>query len=61
MHRRPVINGKPFHLDDYKEQFTKLGLTKFCPELKEEARLSKNPPGTPKKVGNTLVYPARHF
>jgi hypothetical protein len=61
MHRRPTINGKPFHLDDYKEQFNKLGLTKFCPELKEEVRLNKKPPGTPKKVGNTLVYPARHF
>jgi hypothetical protein len=60
-HKRPMVKGKPFDLKDYKEELTKLGLTTFRPELKAEAEAGKNPPGTPKKVGSTLVYPARHF
>ena len=60
-HQKPIVNGKPFHLNDHKERLTKLGLTTFRPELKAEAAAGKPPPGVPKKVGTTLVYPARHF
>jgi hypothetical protein len=56
-----MAEGKPFNLNDHRKTLMDLGLTKPRDELKAEAAAGQKPPGQPKKVGSTLVYPARHF
>jgi hypothetical protein len=59
-HGLPILKGKAFALTDYAKELTDLGLTKRRKELEKDVERG-HPPGTPKKVGDTLVYPARHF
>lgn len=56
-HKVPKVNGKDFALLDHLKELNDKKLTQKRPELLKE----KNPPGTAKRVGATLVYPARHF
>ena len=60
-HKPPLVGGKPFQLQDHASELTALGLTKVYPELATDHKAGKKPPGVPKKQGNALVYPARHF
>jgi hypothetical protein len=61
LHNVPKVGGKPFKLTDHKAELQKLGLTVHRKELKEMCKAGGKPNGTPRKVGNTLVYPAPHF
>jgi hypothetical protein len=56
-HKQPMAKGKLFVLVDHKAELVKAGLTTFHDEL----RSGKKPPGTPKTVGDVVIYPARHF
>jgi hypothetical protein len=60
-HKAPLVGGKPFKLADHRETLVAEGLTKVQAKLQEEARARAKPPGQPKKIGNIMVYPARHF
>ena len=44
-------------MHDHKAELEKLGLTKRLPKLGELAKGRQPPPGQPKKVGQTDVYP----
>ena len=61
LHTPPHVNGKPFKLEDYKARFERLGLTGPKKELADMRKANGKPKGTPRKIGNTLVYPAPHF
>ena len=61
VHRTPKVKGKPFVLDDHREELNKLGLTRAHAELRADAKANKKPPGTPKTVNGAPIYPARHF
>ena len=56
-----LINGQRFDFDKAKNALMKANLIQTRPELKEERDQNKNPPGTPQKQGQVLIYPARHF
>jgi hypothetical protein len=56
-HKAPNVNGKPFKLEDHKQELMILGLTKKVDQLGRD----KTPSGQPKMVGKTPVYAAQHF
>ena len=60
-HQKPKVDGKPFRLQDHRQQLAQLGLTKVCVELQSQAQAGKKPSGNPKMVGSTPVYPTPHF
>ena len=60
-HKTPLVNGKPFYIGDYREEFEKEGLTKAVKQLEDDAKAGRKPPGPTKKIGGVLIYPARHF
>lgn len=61
LHKTPMVNGKPFVTKHHWDALVKKGLVKYPDELKEERKSGKKPPGQARKVGNVMVYPARHF
>ena len=61
LHHMPKVKGKPFKLADYKAKLQELGLTVVKPELQAMRKAGKKPSGSPRKVGNALIYPTPHF
>ena len=61
LHNLPVLKGKTFALEDYQERLEAKGLVVKKKELAAMKRKGDKPPGTPRKVGNALVYPVPHF
>ena len=61
LHQQPIVNGKPFKLDDYRLELNRLGLTGVKPELIAMCKAGKKPEGVPRMVGQTLIYPTPHF
>ena len=61
LHKQMTYKGKPFFAKDHEKEFTQLGFTMKRDELAQEIASGAKPPGQPKKVGNVLVYPTRHF
>lgn len=61
LHKQMMYKGKPFVAREHEKEFVSLGFTSRQDELAQELATGAKPPGQPKKVGNTLVYPTRHF
>ena len=61
LHAPVMIAGKPFVLDHHRKELNSLGLTGYKKELADMVKAGKKPSGTPRKIGNTLVYPVPHF
>ena len=60
-HTPPKVDGKPFELRDHQKKLVEAKLTvPNVKELREDVARGK-PPGKPKQIGDTLVYPQRHF
>ena len=60
-HLPQMVNGKPWRLADHKDELTAEGLTSKPPLLVKLTGAKKPPPGKPKMVGSTLVYPKPNF
>ena len=61
LHNPPKVHGKPFVLSEHKSQLEELGLTVYKKELADMRKAGGKPPGTPRKIGNAMVYPVPHF
>ena len=61
MHQAPKVAGREFRMADHIHELESKGLILRPPELAAEVAAKKPPPGVPKKVGDALIYPARHF
>ena len=60
-HKIPMVKGKPFSMPEYQPELDRLKLTEVRDELKAEKAANKKPPGPPRKVNGTDVYPTRPF
>ena len=58
---KPMLNGKPFKMQEHLAKFTELGFSKKHNALAKEKAENRKPPGQAKKVNGVLVWPARHF
>ena len=56
-----VVNGKPFKVREHWARLKRLGLITHKKELAALRLAGGKPPGTPTKIGQTLVYPVPHF
>ena len=61
LHLTPKVDGKPFVLSEHKARLEQLGLTVHKKELADMRKAGGKPPGTPRKIGKTMVYPVPHF
>ena len=60
-HKQLLADGKPFVLQDHKEELNKAGLTSVKDELKADAKAKKKPPGKPTLKNGVPIYPVRRF
>jgi hypothetical protein len=60
-HIRPIVAGKTFAMQDYREQLNQLGFTGAKAELVADTKAKKKPPGQAKTVNGATIYPARRF
>jgi hypothetical protein len=60
-HARLNVAGKPFAMQDYREQFNQLGFTGVKVELVADNKARKKPPGQAKTVNGATIYAARRF
>ena len=55
------VGGKPWVAQDHRATMDTLKLCFTHEDLKNEVRQKKPPPGEPRTVNGTSIYPARHF
>ena len=61
LHKSPTVASKPFAIADHHTKLKELGLVGTKSELVAMVEAKGTPSGTPKKIGQALVYPAPHF
>ena len=61
LHKKPIVHGKPFRLEDHRAELEKLGLSMVKPELIAKRKAGEMPDGEARRIGQALVFPRPHF